>query len=110
METNDNKEVYNPDKYKESDIIGSTNNNLRILYITFMIIIGILLLWIIIIYFTKDDPIKILGQMNNNIFQTPAINDNQIYSTQNTNAGHIIDNTQDIILETQTEDYNYVPI
>ena len=53
------------------DISLSSDNNLRILYITFAIIIGLLLLWIIIVVFTKEDPLKILGEMNNLATQIP---------------------------------------
>ena len=55
--------------------LGIFNNDLRILYITLAIIIGILLLWIVIVVLTKEDPIKILGQMNSLTFQTPAVTD-----------------------------------
>ena len=54
------------------------NNNLRILYITFAIIIALLLLWIIIIVITRENPIKILGEMNNLSTQTPAITDTKV--------------------------------
>jgi len=40
-------------------------NYLYILYITFIVIIGILLLWIIISTFTKTDDIKILSEIIN---------------------------------------------
>ena len=55
----------------------SIDNNLRILYITFAIIIGLLLLWIIIVVVTKEDPLKILGEMNNLATQIPPVSDNK---------------------------------
>ena len=54
------------------------NNNLRILYITFAIMIGLLLLWIVIICFTKGDvttAYNILKEMNNISLQTPTVTD-----------------------------------
>lgn len=59
----------------KSNIIDSNNNDIRILYITFCIIIGILFIWVIIVVFTKDDPIKILGEMNKLTSQIPPTND-----------------------------------
>lgn len=53
----------------------SGDNNLRILYITLAVIIGLFLLWIVIVVFTKEDPVKILGAMNNLATQTPAVSD-----------------------------------
>lgn len=51
------------------------NNNLRILYITLAIIIGILLLWIIIVIFTREDPIKILNEMTDLTKQLAPVSD-----------------------------------
>jgi hypothetical protein len=48
-----------------SDISLGTNNNLNILYITFIIIIGVLILWILIVIYTREDPIKVLSEMTN---------------------------------------------
>lgn len=48
-----------------SDTSLDTNTNLNILYITFMIIIGVLVLWIIIVIYTREDPIKVLSEMTN---------------------------------------------
>lgn len=62
----------------------------KILYITLAIIIGLFLLWIIIISFTKEDSIKILGEMNNLAAQIAPITDNNILPTSNT---PITDNT-----------------
>ncbi|CAH6420231.1 Hypothetical protein HVR_LOCUS1135 [uncultured virus] len=59
----------------DSTIIGASNNNLRILYITFAIIIALLLLWILIIFLTREDSVKILDEMNNLASQTPAVTD-----------------------------------
>lgn len=74
MEDNVNTISYDND----SEPVGTTNDNLRILYITFAIIIGLLLIWIIVIVFTQEDPIKILGEMNNLSSQTPAVTDSNI--------------------------------
>lgn len=56
-------------------LLASNNNNLRILYITLAIIIGILLLWIIIVIFTKEDPIKILNEMTDLTKQLTPVSD-----------------------------------
>jgi len=53
----------------------NNNSNLRILYITLAIIIGIFLLWIFITLLTKEDAIKILGEMNKLTTHTPAVSD-----------------------------------
>lgn len=45
--------------------INNKDDNLYILYITLFIVIGFLLLWVIIIWFTKEDPIYILNAMTN---------------------------------------------
>ena len=81
----------------KSNIIDSTtayenNNDIRILYITFSIIIGLLFIWIIIVVFTKEDPIKILGEMNKLTSQIPPTNDiknTTSFYNQNDNT-HII--------------------
>lgn len=73
----------NIDKKPDNDV--SVDNNLRILYITFAIIIGLMLLWIIIVVFTKEDPLKILGEMNNLASQIPPVSDNKLsFQSQNT--------------------------
>ena len=51
------------------------NNNLRILYITLAIIVGILLLWIVIVFFTKEDPLKILAEMTDVTKQLTPVSD-----------------------------------
>jgi hypothetical protein len=53
----------------------SNSNSLWILYITFAIIIGILLLWIIIVVITREDPIKILNDMIDLTSQIKPVND-----------------------------------
>ena len=62
--------------------IGISDNNLRILYITFAVIIGLLLLWVIVIYITKDNPIKILTEMNNLSLQIKPIIDDKIIESE----------------------------
>ena len=62
------------------DTLVSDDNNLRILYITFAIITGVLLLWIIITVSTSEDPLKILGEMNNLSSQIPSASDNTAQS------------------------------
>jgi hypothetical protein len=64
-------------KESESDIFnyGVSDNNLRILYITFAIIVGLFLLWIIIVTITKEDPLKILNQMNDLTAQMQPVSD-----------------------------------
>ena len=57
-----------------------TDANLTILYITFLIIIGFLLLWIIIMVLTKENPLKILGEMNNLEAQIPPVSDYELKS------------------------------
>lgn len=54
------------------------NKNIYILYITFAIIIGLLLLWIIIVVFTKENSIKILNDMTNLTDQIKPVNDASI--------------------------------
>ena len=63
-------------------LLGSTNNNLRILYITFGIILGLLLLWIIIVIITKEDPVKILSEMTNMAAQIKPVSDDIIFDEQ----------------------------
>jgi hypothetical protein len=58
--------------------LGNANNNLIILYITFAIIIGLLIIWIIIVVVTKEDPIKILNDMTNLATQIKAVSDQPI--------------------------------
>lgn len=53
----------------------NNNDNLKILYITFAIVIGLLLLWIIIVTVTKDDPFNILSEMKNLSKQIPPVSD-----------------------------------
>ena len=68
------------DSYTNNQGVGDTlvsdDNNLRILYITFAIITGVLLLWIIITVTTSEDPLKVLGEMNNLSSQIPTASDN----------------------------------
>ena len=59
---------------QETSFLGN-NNNLRILYITLAIIIGILLLWIVIVIFTKEDPLKILNEMTDLTKQLAPVSD-----------------------------------
>jgi hypothetical protein len=72
---NSDTSVIPPDPTQDIGILSSNNSNLRILYITLAIIIGILLLWIIIIIFTKEDPIKILNEMTNLAIQLKPVSD-----------------------------------
>lgn len=57
----------------------SANDNLRILYITFAIIIGVLLLWIIIVIFTREDPVKVLSEMTSLATQIKPVTDNTTF-------------------------------
>lgn len=50
---------------ESSPAFGVKDDHLIILYVTFAIIIGLLLIWLIIITVTKEDPLKILNEMNN---------------------------------------------
>jgi hypothetical protein len=65
--------VLNQDKVES---IG-TSDNLRILYITIAIIVGLLLVWLIIMFFTKEDPIKVLGDMTDPTTQIKPVSDLQ---------------------------------
>lgn len=58
----------------------ATDSNLYILYITFAIIVGMLLIWIIIVMVTKEDPLKILNEMNNLASQMAPVSDNLSYN------------------------------
>ena len=61
-------------------MVPTSNNNLRILYITFAIIIGILLVWIIIVIISREDPIKVLTDMTDLATQIQAVSDTEIIS------------------------------
>ena len=75
------------------NIILSSNNNMRILYLTFAIIIGLLLLWIIIVVVTKEDPIKVLNDMTDIAAQINPVSDVKgLQSSQNINTTHINNN------------------
>lgn len=50
-------------------------NNLRILYITLAVIIALFLLWIVMFFFTQEDAVKILTDMNNTALHTPVVTD-----------------------------------
>lgn len=54
----------------------ASDNNLHILYITLAIIVGLLLIWIIVVTVTKEDPLKILNEMNNLTSQMQPVSDN----------------------------------
>lgn len=54
-----------------------TSDNMRILYITIAIIIGLLLLWLLIMFFTKDDPIRVLNDMIDPATQIKPVSDLQ---------------------------------
>ncbi len=41
----------------------NNNNDFKILYITFAIIIGLIILWIIVVIFSRNNNINILGEM-----------------------------------------------
>lgn len=41
------------------------DSNLTILYITFGIVLILIIIWIIIIFVTKENPVEILNEMNN---------------------------------------------
>jgi cell division protein FtsL len=56
-------EQKNKDSDKPLELINN-NENEKILYITGIIIFCIIVLWIIIIIFTKDNSINILGEMS----------------------------------------------
>jgi len=63
--TTDNspKDINQQGNFGIIDTEGDAGDNIKILYITFGIIVGLLLLWIIIVVITKEDPIKILGEI-----------------------------------------------
>lgn len=63
------------DSTKSNAIIDTNDNNLQILYITFAIIVGLLLIWIVIVAVTKEDPLKILSAMNNVSAQMQPVSD-----------------------------------
>jgi hypothetical protein len=73
---------------QETVSLGSANNNLRILYITFAIIIGLLLIWIIIVVVTKEDPIKVLNDMTDLATQIKPVSDKQILQQQQQQYGN----------------------
>jgi hypothetical protein len=50
-------------------------DNMRILYITLAVIVGLIILWIVIVIFTREDAIKILGEMNNAATQIAPVSD-----------------------------------
>lgn len=79
-ETSNNKDttIIPSDFQDETVSLGSINNNLRILYITFAIIIGLLLVWIIIVVVTKEDPIKVLNDMTDLATQIKPVSDQLI--------------------------------
>ena len=65
----------NLEKSQEDIVISPSGNNLRILYITVGIIIGVLILWIIIIVLTQEHPLKILTDMTNYSLQLNMVSD-----------------------------------
>jgi dihydroorotase len=74
---------------KKSDIRndqsdGMDNDNIRILYITLGVMVGLLLLWIIMMTFTTEDSIKILREMNNITAQITPASDQHIILSQTT--------------------------
>ena len=71
---NNNSDFIDPTQ--ELSSLGS-NDNLRILYITLGVIIGILLLWIVIVMFTREDPLKILSEMTSLAAQLKPVTDLQ---------------------------------
>ncbi len=60
------------EEVKEMEIIAQDNT---ILYIIFGIIMFILFIWLLIIFYGKSEPIKILGAMNNRAYHIPASTD-----------------------------------
>jgi len=55
--------------------LGTETENLTILYITIIIIIGILLIWIIMVVVTKEDPVKVLNDMADLASQIKPVSD-----------------------------------
>jgi len=68
----------NLEKSQEDIVISPSGNNLRILYITVGIIIGVLILWIIIIVLTQEHPLKILTDMTNYSLQLNMVSDSSL--------------------------------
>lgn len=73
-------ESYNTNQSKVDAVIPSTeevptNDNTHILYITLAIIVGLFLLWFLIIFFTKENPIQVLDAMKNAASQIATVSD-----------------------------------
>jgi hypothetical protein len=71
---NDDGKLIPPD---DGMLLENSSNGSRILYITFSAIVGLILLWIFIVVYTKDDTITILKEMTDLAAQIVPISDNK---------------------------------
>lgn len=76
MDENNNNMITDIEKdFLSSDL--DSESGVNILYITFGIVIFMLLIWIIVLIFSNEDSVKILGEMTQTDSQIPPISDNQ---------------------------------
>ena len=64
------------DNFDVDDMENHQEDNSMIIYTTIAIIIGLIFIWLLIVFLTGEDPIKILHEMTNLSSQVTPENDN----------------------------------